>query len=205
MCGSTRTWNGKRCRNPVSGRGRRCHQHTCLALFFRKARPDPVVPPQTPRTPPQPMRLATRTEGLRIATRDWRTAVADGARTAVDPETWTALLAADPATTCTRFAQLARTLADGDRQLIARLLDPVVSPGVVARVVAGQVTRRLFEVTSGAAHVELVVSALRVLGVYVCATGDRDLADCRCLRDMIDDKGLAVTKRALQEGLSVLA
>ncbi|PPK67985.1 hypothetical protein CLV40_106217 [Actinokineospora auranticolor] len=155
------------------------------------------------------MRAATRTEGGRIATPHWQAAIATRARFAVDDDTWTALLSAEPAAACTRFAQLARSLASADdqsRELLERLLDTAV-PGnaAVARTVAGQITRRLTEVGAGTPDTTHLITTLRVLGVHVCATAPRDLADCRCLRDMIDEDGLTATKRALQDGLSILA
>ncbi|WP_018684342.1 hypothetical protein [Actinokineospora enzanensis] len=150
------------------------------------------------------MRSATRTAGLRIATRDWRTAVSTQARSAVDGETWTALVTGDPAAACTRFAQLANSLLDEElgQELVDRLLDQAAGDGAVARAVAGQVTRRLAEV--GAAQADIVADSLRVLGVHTCAIRDRDLADCRCLRDLIEAHGLAATKQKLQDGLSAL-
>ncbi|WP_092782113.1 hypothetical protein [Actinokineospora terrae] len=191
VCGSTKTDDGEPCVAPVSRRGKRCRAHTWLGLLFAKPAP-PVVPRQTTRAPRTPMRAATRTEGVRIATEQWQAIVAARARLAIPPDTWQALTGSDASSTCTRFAQLAATDDAATR---------AQAPGPVAL----QVTRHLAQRHRDLGTDDLLPRSLHVLGVYLCATEARDLGDCRCLRDLIDDHGLAEAKRILQAAMSDLA
>ncbi|GAA3022735.1 hypothetical protein LV79_001019 [Actinokineospora globicatena] len=190
VCGSKRTEDGKPCRTPVTRRGKRCRAHTWFGLLFSK--PTPVLPRQTPRAQRTPMRAATRTEGVRIATEQWQAIVAARARLVIPADTWQALTTADASSTCTRFAQLA---AADDAATRAQ------APGPVAL----EVTRHIAQRHDDLGTDDLLPRSLRVLGVYLCAAEGRDLGDCRCLRDLIDDHGLAEAKHVLQGAMSDLA
>ncbi len=163
-------------------------------MLFRS--PSLPVPRQVPRTALTTMRGATRIAGLRIATPEWQLVLADRARSAIAPDTWSRLVAMDAASTCTRFAQLADPRA-GD-VLDGLLTDLSPAPPVQA---ATDLANRLRALDA----VDHVAQVLQVLGVYLCAAGGRDLGDCRCLRDLITDNGLAEAKRILRDGLSELA
>ncbi|WP_253887299.1 hypothetical protein [Actinokineospora diospyrosa] len=187
-CNSTKTWNGEPCPNEVSRRGKRCREHTLFGLLFRS--PKPVLPRQTPRAARTPMRAATRLEGVRIATEQWQSIVAAQAQLAIPAEAWQSLTEADAPSTCTRFAQLAALDSPQGH-----------SVGPIAPQVAAHLATRLAALGTP----EHLPQSLQVLGVYLCATQNRDLGDCRCLRDLIQENGLATAKRILQNAMSDLS
>ncbi|MGQ0842466.1 hypothetical protein [Actinokineospora sp.] len=191
----------------MAKRGSVCARHRCWALFWRR---DPTTTTRRQRTSAGPGRRppagSAHQVGLSVANAVWQRTITRRASYAVDAATWSALCAADAAKTCAVFARLARDLGTAQDQaqaLTQRLLGAATKTNAtVARIVAEQVTKRLFEVAGP--HLSGVVNSLRVLGLFVCVGAGRDPGDCRCLKDMLAEHGKDEVKSMLKDGLAEL-
>ncbi|NEA59564.1 hypothetical protein G3I60_36755 [Streptomyces sp. SID13666] len=120
-------------------------------------------------------------------------AIADRAATYVSDETWKTLVRRHRRRGCDDLAQLARDILKGKDQLhdvVARsaggLLGFLGRPRI-ERIFAQELARRIplpFD-----AQLSAAARGLQIAGIYVCLTGNRDLADCACLRDVFKTEG----------------
>lgn len=120
-------------------------------------------------------------------------AIAERAVAHVSDETWQALVRKHKRGGCDDLAKLARAFLTGHERvhaviggLVGRLLALCGGPPI-ARVFAQEVVRRI----PLPLDTELIAAAraLQIAGIYVCLTGDRELADCACLGDVLRVEG----------------
>ncbi|NGN67649.1 hypothetical protein G5C51_27575 [Streptomyces sp. A7024] len=129
-------------------------------------------------------------------------AIADRAATYASDETWTALVKKHRRRGCHGLAELARAILNGKEQLhaavgwaAAGLLGLMRRPRI-EQIFAQELVRRI----PLPADAKLIAAArgLQIAGIYVCLVGNRDLADCACLRDVLKVEGKARIKRLIE-------
>ncbi|NEB20212.1 hypothetical protein [Streptomyces coelicoflavus] len=138
---------------------------------------------------------------------DGRSAVIAGRAGAyVSDETWKALVKKHRRRGCDDLASLARAILQGKEQLHAAvgraaggLLGLFLRPPI-ARVFARELAARI--PLPGEAELTAAARGLQIAGIYVCLTGERDLAGCACLRDVLKVEGMEQFKK-LAEGATV--
>ncbi|MFF8534196.1 hypothetical protein ACF07B_19955 [Streptomyces sp. NPDC015532] len=103
---------------------------------------------------------------------------------------------------CDDLAQLARSILTGKDRLhdvvgrAAGGLFGLLGRPKIERVFAQELARRIPLPVD--AQLSAAARGLQIAGIYVCIVGNRDLADCACLRDVLRAEGKERLKQLVQ-------
>lgn len=129
-------------------------------------------------------------------------AIADRASAYVSDATWKALVRKHRRKGCDELAELARAILKGKEQLhdaVAQtaggLLGLLRRPRI-ERVFAQELARRI--PLPWDAQLAAAARGLQIAGIYVCLVGNRELADCACLADVLKAEGKERVKKLIQ-------
>lgn len=129
-------------------------------------------------------------------------AIADRAAAYVNDATWKALVRKHRRGGCDELAELARAILDGKEQLhkavgrVAGGLLGLFGWSRIERVFAQELASRI--PLPWDAQLAAAARGLQIAGIYVCLVGNRDLADCACLRDVLEAEGKERVKKLIQ-------
>ena len=103
---------------------------------------------------------------------------------------------------CDDLAQLARSILAGKDRLhdvvgrAAGSLFGLLGRPKIERVFAQELARRIpLPVDS---QLSAAARGLQIAGIYICIVGNRDLADCACLRDVLRSEGKERLRQLMQ-------
>ncbi|MEU8626854.1 hypothetical protein [Streptomyces sp. NPDC048669] len=159
------------------------------------------------RTPPAQARERQRAEAVAAFCLDalkdgGPAAIADRAAAYVSDETWKALVKKHRRRGCDDLAELARNILKGKELLHAAVgrtaggLLGLFGRPPIARDFAQELASRI--PLPGDAQLAAAARGLQVAGIYVCLTGNRDLAGCACLRDVLGLEGMGQIKKLIE-------
>ncbi|WP_307077365.1 hypothetical protein [Streptomyces canus] len=103
---------------------------------------------------------------------------------------------------CDDLAQLARSVLKGKERLheavgrAAGGLFGLLGRPRIERVFAQELARRIPLPID--AKLSAAARGLQIAGIYICIVGNRDLADCACLRDVLKVEGKERLQRLIQ-------
>ncbi|MBY8343024.1 hypothetical protein LXH13_19940 [Streptomyces spinosirectus] len=131
--------------------------------------------------------------------------IAERASAYVSEETWKTLVKRHRRRGCDDLAQLARSILKGKERLheaVGRAAGGVfgfLGRPRIERVFAEELARRIPLPVD--AKLSAAARGLQIAGIYICIVGNRDLADCACLREILKAEGKERLKRLMQGAL----
>ncbi|MFI6861430.1 hypothetical protein ACIBKZ_16265 [Streptomyces sp. NPDC050421] len=129
-------------------------------------------------------------------------AIADRAAAYVSDEAWKALVKKHRRRGCDDLAELARNILKGKELLHAAVgratggLLGLFGRPPIAREFAREVASRI--PLPGDEQLVAAARGLQVVGIYVCLTGNGDIAGCACLRDVLGLEGMGQIKKLIE-------
>jgi hypothetical protein len=131
----------------------------------------------------------------------WAAAVAERVAKYVTHQTWQRLLTGSHRRRCERLAQLANKIREGKTDLhhavgqSTTAIGDMLGLGRVERVFAAELADRI--PPPGVDELDEVARSIRITGVMLCLSADRNLRQCACFCDLGDAEGQEGTKRLL--------
>ncbi len=128
--------------------------------------------------------------------------IAERAADYVSDETWKTLIKRHRRRGCDDLAELARGILKGKDRLheavgrAASGLFGLLGRPRIERVFAQELARRIPLPID--AKLAAAARGLQIAGIYICVVGNRDLADCACLRDVLKVEGKERLQRLIQ-------
>ncbi len=222
------TDDGTLCKNRVTDPDVRCHHHrgrpagrvpTPRKRPAKRAQPQRRAPRQSaapmaatrlqrrPQPPTQATRERQRAEEaarlcLDVVEHGGTAVIAERASAYVSDETWKTLVKRHRRRGCDDLAQLARSILKGKdwlHEAVGRAaggLFGLLGRPRIERVFAQELARRIPLPVD--AKLAAAARGLQIAGIYICIVGNRDLAACACLRDVLKVEGKERLQRLIQ-------